>query len=141
MFMSLFTTSLFAQEVRGVETRLAEYYGDKYPVIIDDGLDNYFNRPHYKSEYYGFEFTNKNSIRVSVEIEVYRRNDNKDTNEPTLVTTKEIVLAPNEKYIMKYPVLRKYDRRDGKYTWENHEIGGKNIANSYYVKYKAYKLQ
>lgn len=141
--MSLFTTKLSAQEVRGVETRLATYEGKEYELGYKNSRDNWivFGR---SSEYLGFEFTNLNSIPVSVSVEIYYKGENSDR----LIDTKEIVLKNKESYICKYPTIQKYEYNSYRNSYtksdsENWEISaelGKSTANRYYTKYKAYKL-
>lgn len=149
ILMCFASMKMFAQEVRGVETKRAVYNGESYELHythygrIND-VDYTFGT---STEYYGFEFTNLNSIAVSVSIEVYNKSGN-------LIDTKEIVLKSQESYIHKYPVIQKYyDRYPGTTynvvneedsdaeKWSKCQAEGKNKANEYYVKYKAYKLQ
>lgn len=144
MAMGLFATKTFAQEVRGVETRLAEYEGDMYSVYAYPHVNANDTREFSFSTYYGFELTNKNSIPVSVSVEVYRR----DEKEDRLVATKEIVLASGESYILKQPKLKKYndDSRPNHHSVSspvksNLESYGKSYADYFYVRYKAYILQ
>lgn len=109
MAMTLFATNMFAQEkVRGVETRLVETE-EKGP---------------YDTYLYAIEFTNRNSIPVSVTMELWRRASYKDIME----NTKDIVLMPNESYV-----------------WKIHKrvIDGvlcDDYGNCYFFKYEAYKL-
>ncbi|MBP5240605.1 MAG: hypothetical protein J6Z26_01730 [Bacteroidales bacterium] len=121
MAMSLFATNAFAQmqEVRGVETRRVIYDGPRYEKCSDC---------NYSTKYYGFEFHNSNSIKVSVDIEIYRQEDGKEI----LVATKSITLKPNETYTYKQENDYAY-RKDA--IWQNYSAG------SFIVKYKAYKLQ
>lgn len=134
--MSLFAVSVFAQEVRGVETRVAVYYGVEYEYG-DQSYDGF--KPQGRSnEYYGFEFKNRNSISVSVTIKIYKDDGR------SLVSQKEVVLGPNESYIMKKPEIKKYNTRSyqgdinlGQATAEN----GRKLAQSYIMEYKAFKLQ
>lgn len=143
MAMGLFATETFAQEVRGVETRLAEYEGDMYSVYAYPHVNANDKREFRFSTYYGFELTNKNSIPVSVSVEIYRR----DEKEDKLVATKEIVLASGESYILKQPKLKKYNNysspTDSKYYSVKSDLEGygKSYADYFYVRYKAYKLQ
>lgn len=123
MAMSLFATNAFAQlqEVRGIETRRVVYDGPRYEYGISTS--------YYSTKYYGFEFHNSNSIKVSVDIEIYRKADGKEI----LVATKSITLKPDETYTYK-------QENDSAY----HKDGYCNVCGSaeyYIVKYKAYKLQ
>ena len=63
---------------------------------------------------------------------------------------KEIVLKPGETYILKKPSLPRYREGSG-YSdlwyddttaekWEKAEQNGKEVADRYYVKYKAFRL-
>jgi len=148
MAMGLFTTRAFAQEVRGVETRRAIYEGEIYKLEYSNSRGN-LTEFGTSSEYYGFEFTNLNSIPVSVSIEVYSKGSDSDR----LIGTKEIVLESKEKYVYKDLTLKRYmeyyDSYHGSCRYANSDTENWNIAkkngeynaNNYYVKYKAYKLQ
>lgn len=126
----LAATDLSAQnEVRGVETRRA---------IYDDGPEYgydpsyYSGKPKkYSTEYYGFEFSNRNSIPVSVSIELWSR----EYEVPTLIATKEVVLDPGEKYILKH------ENSDAFKLYSPNSDFKQTVINRYYVKYKAYKLE
>lgn len=144
MVMSLFTSSTFAQEVRGVETRRVIYHGEVYKLYYNTRNRNsvFFAN---SDEYFGFEFANRNKISVSVSIEVFYNGKEDGT------LGKEIVLKPGEIYILKKPSLPRYREGSG-YSdlwyddttaekWEKAESNGKNYADQYYFKYKAYKLQ
>lgn len=112
----LAATDLSAQnEVRGVETRRVIYDGPNYRGMY--------------TEYYGFEFSNRNSIPVSVSIELWY--NSRGYEDPKLVTTKDVVLDPGEKYILK---------QENNSVFRIHDNNILNI-NDYYVKYKAYKLE
>lgn len=144
--MSLFTNVAFAQEVRGVETRLATYEGEEYELKYEGSSSTYVFG--HSSLYLGFEFKNLNSIPVSVSVEIYIKGEENDK----LIDTKEIVLKSNESYICKYPTLKKYsDKYSPLYyvasssdsdseKWKKCAAKGNDEANKYYVKYKAYKL-
>lgn len=134
MLMTLFAANLLAQEeVRGIETRLTTYQGDKYKASLRGSVNKIV------AGYYGFELTNRNSITVSVSVEVYTRENNAEV----LVATKDIVLNSGETYIMKKPQLKKYiDYSNPGYDPKEEELleNGKENADRYYVKYKAFKL-
>ena len=123
MAICLFATNAFAQmqEVRGVETRRVVYNGPEYSV----GYNKY-------TEYYGFEFHNMNSVSVSVDIELYRRETDTDSwgnkKQDILIATKTIVLKPNEIYLYK---------RESDWTFR---VCDNEIIDRYYVTYKAYKV-
>lgn len=113
-----FATNAFAQEkVRGIETKLVLYgqYEDYY---------------HVKNDLYGIEFTNRNSIPVSVTLELWKRNYE---GEDKISISKDIVLKLNESYLWKIEKVK----IDG-------ELIDKDCVSScghYYYKYEAYKLQ
>ncbi len=118
--MCFASLSAFAQEVRGIETRLVEYTGTCY---WSDGTVRYSN-----TTMYGFEFHNANSIKVSVDIELHC------TCYEFVVATKSIVLNPNETYVFKQ------ERNEG--FCKRHEVNScSDVIGNYYVKYKAFKLQ
>ena len=145
--MSLFVSNVFAQELRGVETKISTYEGKEYAVGYKSYRDNWIAFGH-SSLYLGFEFTNLNSVPVSVSVEIYHKGEKADK----LIDTKEIVLKSRESYICKYPILKKYEDEsswgyvtsysyDNDKNWEKCAERGLEIANEYYTKYKAYKLQ
>lgn len=132
--MSMCITNVFAQEVRGVETRRADYEGEYY-TLYRWGR-NYDPEDGSSNKYIGFEFTNLNSIPVSVTIEVYSKG-----NPDKMIDTKEIVLKSKESYIHKYPKIRKYQGvPDKSGDMDYRESKGRAEAEKYYVTYKAYKL-
>lgn len=121
----------FAQnEVRGVETKISKYEGPRYTV----------NGDHYL--WFGYQFTNLNSIPVSVDVELYRSWYSSDY-EDKLITTKTFVIEPKGTYIWKfehnddfhvYYYYRGYDKEKETLRDEHHHY-------TYYVRYKAYKLE
>ena len=123
MAMSLFATNAFAQmqEVRGIETRRVVYDGPQYNAGCYS--------PNYSTLYFGFEFHNANSIKVSVDIEIYKLSEN---NNEILIATKSITLKPDETYTYK----QENDDAYHKEGWSRH-----GEARDYIIKYKAYKLQ
>ena len=136
MAVGLFATNAFAQEVRGVETRRADYAGDEYYTLYCYGR-NYNHEDGKSNLYIGFEFKNLNSISVSVTIEVYLKGNGGDK----LIDTKDIVLKTHETYIHKFPKIKKYQGTPdnaGDNVYRAAE--GRREAEKYYVKYKAYKL-
>lgn len=121
--MSLISIEAFAQEVRGVETRIVIYEGPKYV----DRFNRWYNR------WAAFEFTNLNSITVSVDATLHH-------TEAGVRSKKSFVLQPGESYRWKHEkectalgandtTFKAYDDR----TWYHEQY--------YYVEYKAYKLQ
>lgn len=122
----------FAQnEVRGIETKLVKYDG-KSTYIIKTGNST-------ETEYnlwYGFQFTNLNSIPVSIDAELYNI-DGK------LITTKTFVIMSKEAYIWKFENnndFRVYYDKFGYYTQRYYRYENEPEDN-YYVKYKAFKLE
>lgn len=122
----------FAQnEVRGVETKIAKYEGSRYS---NEGGGNLW---------FGYQFTNLNSIPVSVDAELYRDNE--------LISTKSFVLKSKEIYIWKFEhnsdfqVYYYYttDISRPSYTTrvEKSNPGSQYKTIKYYVRYKAYKLE
>ena len=121
-------------EVRGIETRRVVYDGPEYGYSYNMSRSKY---EKWSTEYYGFEFYNRNSIPVSVSIELWCQGYYDGyywLEKPTLITTKEAVLDAGEKYIFKP------ERSD---NFREHQDTHMNMIgiNSYYVKYKAYKLE
>lgn len=123
--MSLISIEAFAQEVRGVETRIVIYEGPGY--VGRYNINRWHNR------WAAFEFTNLNSFTVSVDATLHH-------TEAGVRSKKSFVLQPGESYRWKHEkectalgsnntTFKAYDDR----TW-NHE-------QYYYVEYKAYKLQ
>lgn len=108
MLMTLFTTNMLAQEkARGIETRV---------VKIDD-------------YYYGVEFANRNTIPVSITMELWCLGNSDDNYKERLEQTKDIVLQPNEKYVWRIQVHKEADGR----LYKNYHY--------HYYKHEAYKLQ
>ena len=123
--MSFISIEAFAQEVRGVETRIVIYEGPQYYKS-----DVRYNR------WAAFEFTNLNSITVSVDATLHN-------TKAGVRSKKSFVLQPGESYRWKHEkentyfndyykvhsTFKVYDDR----TWYQEQY--------YYVEYKAYKLQ
>lgn len=112
----LFAANVNAQEVHGVETKLVCTY-DCNP---DGSWDNWNDNGVTKYPCFSYEFTNRNSIPVSVEVELHGVDD-KDI----IMATKSFVLESGESYVFK--------------------VSSKGVAkyidhNYFYVTYKAYKL-
>lgn len=125
VIMCLVATNTFAQEkVRGIETKLVKYDTYKYNDYTED--------------VYGIMFTNRNSIPVSVTMELWEGQSRKSwTNSfesnNQLVSSKDIVLDPNESYLWKVNA--------GKYGESSLRNLGEYTYHTYYYKYEAYKLQ
>lgn len=127
VMISVSNLSFAQNEVRGVETKLAKYNGPRYSVEGDCYL------------WFGFQFTNLNSIPVSVDAELYYyyydyiRVDRFET-------TKTFVLEPKETYIWKFET--NYDFHVYSGSGEERETPTSTGSNTgYYVRYKAYKLE
>lgn len=124
LLFSMGISNVLGQEVRGVETKRIKYNGSSQ-----------YNCGGYETdEYYGWEFHNANGIAVSVDIELWRKVEYRNggaiiKHEPILQMTKSVVLNPSEKYIFKF---------EG-YT-ASHCCAGNDIE-SFYIKYRAFKLQ
>lgn len=116
--------NMFAQEVRGIETRRVIYDGPEYYSA---------NSGKYSTKYYGWEFSNRNSITVSVDISLWvQAISNGYTTQPaSTVKTQSIILKPGETYVFKREehCSTKVDRSCD------------FPISSYYIEYKAYKLQ
>ncbi len=123
MVLALCSIDSTAQEVRGIESRRVIYNGPQYRYSY-----NWSHDLRSSTEYYGWEFYNRNSIPVSLDIELWYNVDG-----DKIVQTKSVVLESGEKYIFKF---------DGQDSTVKHDVtyNGYGIG-AYYVKYKAYKLQ
>lgn len=130
-------------EVRGVETKLVKYNGGDYKTIV-------VTRTRYNNEkvvdlWFGYSFYNMNSIPVSVDAELYKRYYNEAYSRyiEDLVDTKTFVLKSGESYIWKHEnnddfKVYKFIDEDGKEVHKDEPCEG---SRSYYIKYKAYKLE
>lgn len=121
-----FTTQLYAQnEVRGVETKVAKYKGSYYDVGE--------SRPN---EWFGYSFTNMNSIPVSVDAELYESG--------SLTDTKSFTLQPQESYIWKFENNSDFKVKystSSMYSYRDTYHERSQPSGSYFIKYKAYKLE
>lgn len=117
----------FAQnEVRGVETKIAKYEGPRYLAKGDCYL------------WFGYQFTNLNSIPVSVDVELY--------GDDELISTKSFVLKSKEIYIWKFEHNSDFEVYYSTSSWgdrmEKSNPGSNQYPKiKYYVRYKAYKLE
>ena len=121
-----------AQEVHGVETKMVCTY-DCNP---NGSWDGWWISSDYHCPYFGYEFTNLNSIPVSVEVELYEKRSIEFAPglyrpENVLLSTKSFVLKSGESYVFK-------TSEKGICTYYNCFSSGS--YSDYYVKYKAYKL-
>lgn len=128
-----FTTQLYAQnEVRGVETKVVKYQGSYYDV-----------GERQSNEWFGYSFTNMNSIPVSVDAELYEGG--------SLTETKSFTLQPQESYIWKfehewdfqvtYAQFFSYGFSYEYYKKTEPGYDPQTSARNYFIKYKAYKLE
>lgn len=136
-FAMTFTVSSFAQEVRGVETRVVKYVGSDYLSSLSDwNLEDPI-----ESLWFGYEITNMNSIPVSVDLKLYIGSSE------NLRATKTVILQAKEKYIWKmesspyarhftvYPYESNYYiKRD--YPGDSHW----NQSTIFLMQYNAFKL-
>lgn len=130
------TTQTYAQnEVRGVETKLVKYIGSSYSYSSSSRI----RESKYYNTWFGYEFHNMNSIPVSVDAKLYRKWSSQD--DYTLINTKSFVLNSKESYIWKHENdnhFRVY------YTYESSQDTPTQTVSSsasYYIEYKAYKLE
>ena len=113
-------TNLYAQntlanvEVRGVETA----------VVKDNGN-------------WAYKFSNPYPFSVIIDAELYLNYSGSSVG-PTvrIINTKSFILKPHEEYIWRQPNIR------GDFYTENktHPQSGYSIYDTYYVKFKSYKL-
>lgn len=125
MAMSLVATSAFAQmqEVRGVSTRR----------VIYEGIEEYKKYPYgdeVSNRRYGWELTNHNSFKISVDITLMYN----FPRTPMVAKTQSIILKPGEKYVFKAE-----DLTCTAVDCDNCQI--KYSVNDYSIEFKAYKLQ
>ena len=127
--MSCVSIESFAQEVRGVETRIVIYEGSEYRRSYSSDKNIY-------DRWAAFEFTNLNSITVSVDATLHH-------TKAGVRSKKSFVLQPGESYRWKHEqesTLIDQKRSD----YSNFKIYDKSVwiwENYYYVEYKAFKLQ
>lgn len=125
VLMCFASMNMFAQEVRGIETRR----------VIYDGPEYWANDQEKSTKYYGWEFTNRNSITVSVDISLWCQplSNGYATIPASVVKTQSIILKSGETYIFKREdhCSTKVDAQD----WCDYKISG------YHIEYKAYKIQ
>ena len=128
------TVNVMAQEVHGVESKMV-CTAECNPNGSWDSWNSYGTtyRP-----WFGYEFTNLNSIPVSVEVELYHKESVKigyDSykTEFVLVATKSFVLKSGESYVFK-------TSESGISMYASKGAYLEEYYNKYFVKYKAYKL-
>ena len=126
--MSCVSIESFAQEVRGVETRIVIYEGPTYIRYCNILGNASFNR------WAAFEFTNLNSITVSVDATLHH-------TKAGVRSKKSFVLQPGESYRWKHE--NEYAPTNGysDYNFKVYNDSTWECENYYYVEYKAFKLQ
>ena len=118
----LIGSSAYAQEVRGCSTRRVIYEGPEYSKRYSSEESN---------KYYGWEIKNNNSIKISVDITLYSQGDVYSKGEKKEVKTQSIVLKPGETYVFK--------REEHCSTKVDYDCD--YPISSYFIEYKAYKIQ
>lgn len=116
--------NVMSQEVHGIESKMV----CTYDCNQNGSWDNWTSYGETKHPYFSYEFTNLNSIAVSVEAELYFKMSSGDF---VLQSTKSFVLRSQESYIWKGGNEKGIDMYWGP---DVHDY------KHYYVKYKAYKL-
>ena len=132
MVMGMLASNVIAQEVHGISTRRVVYESD----------NTYRGNNGSSGKYYGWEVKNNNSIKVSVDITLYCQGQSavwtngRDAvpinSDKKVVKTQSIILKPGESYTFKREEHRstRVDAPDSDYP-----------ISSYFIEYKAYKLQ
>lgn len=124
LFLFAFATSIvLAQEVRGIETRRVIYDGPRYSYG--------WSGEYHSTRYYGWEVTNQNSIRVSVDITLWSQ-ARYQGDQNNIVKTQSLILKPGETYVFK---------REEHRSTKVDDPDSDNPISSYYIEYKAFKLQ
>lgn len=125
--MSCVSIESFAQEVRGVETRIVIYEGSEYRRSYSSDKNIY-------DRWAAFEFTNLNSITVSVDATLHH-------TKAGVRSKKSFVLQPGESYRWKHE--NEYAPTNGysDYNFKVYNDSTWECENYYYVEYKAFKLQ
>ena len=130
LFLGLGIWDVSAQhEVRGIVINLVTYEGESYNYRDETG------RWIKKTTWFGWELCNRNSIPVSVDIEVWVEGKDREF----LYSTESIFLESGEKYILKPQPLRArmyYNDTDYSYIRDADDVN-----RWIKVKYKAYKLE
>ena len=119
------------QEVRGIEIKVITYEGEPYVVryIESKGAE-------YKDTWYGWELCNRNSISVSVDVEVWVEGNYGEF----LYATESIVLDSGERYKLKAAPIKA--KMYGFNSIVGNFVRDIDDVNRYIkVKYKAYKLE
>ena len=128
--MSFISIEAFDHEVRGVETR----------IVIYEGIEYRYGSSDWCKTWAAFEFTNLNSIAVSVDATLHH-------NVAGIRSKKSFILQPGESYRWKHENESYSHKNTYGYTdYTNHfRTNGQTTswpdADRYYVEYKAYKLQ
>ena len=143
VLMCFASTNVFAQlkEVRGVQTRVIAYQGEKEIGYENEG----------RNTIHGFEFKNENNYPVWIEVELCTNGFSTKYNREQIAAgtydTKSFTLNAGETYVWK--TGEKMIRYTGTYNqyygnsgvnWSTHEYYD-DYYDQYYVKYKAYKAE
>lgn len=125
----LFAINVVAQEVHGVESKMV----CTYHCNPDGSWSSWSScrRCDSSSPWFAYEFTNMNSIPVSVEVKLYRKESGPLGDVFKCCATKSFVLKSGESYIYKTE-----ERGIAEYSG----FAGVHSYKDYYVEYKAYKL-
>ena len=118
------------QEVRGIEVKVVEYEGESYNFRDENG--EWVKR----NVWYGWVLTNRNSITVSIDVELWVEGKEGEF----LYATESIVLDSGESYILKATPIRarKYANEYGGVSC----VRTVNDVNRWCkIKYRAYKLE
>ncbi len=134
------TVNVKSQEVHGIESKIVCTY-DCNPNGSWASWGEFRYIDHEHEPYFSYEFTNMNSIPVSVEVELYHYEFIKEVRytrkyDYVLKGTKSFVLQSGESYVWKNGNERGVAQHNPPIT-SRHDDGHKD----YYVVYKAYKLQ
>ena len=132
--MSFASIEAFAQEVRGVETKLVIYNGPQYKGQDGPSYER-GTKYYYSTNWFGFSFYNMNTIPVSVDAVLYY--------EGNIVDSKSFVLKSKESYIWKQEDRASFQVNVySSFSVDNRWIeDGKISPGNFRVEYKAFKLQ
>ena len=131
LFLLFASVKTYGQEVHGVETKLTKYSGPEYGS---------------KNLWFGYSFTNMNSIPVSIDAELYEITRTREDGK--IVSTKSFTLKSGETYIWKFENNSDFTVYDVHYNYNGRKYYSEkkepkytnNVYSGYFIKYKAYKL-
>lgn len=135
VLMCFASTNVFAQlkEVRGVQTRVVAYRGEKAIGYRNEG----------RNTIHGFEFKNENNYPVWVEVELCTNGFSTKYNREQIAAgtydTKSFTLNAGETYVWKSG--ERMIRYTGQYYDDESHAYYDDYYDQYYVKYKAYKAE